>query len=150
MTSPSAVPKSILYIEGDPAGWGLRDVAPVDPDWDSTPVALAIIGPLTGTLLLSPVHVGSYALLPPPASWVPAQQPVAPFLYLPSATGLASPYTLAASNDNLATLQQDIMDAMRDSTYFPVQVSAAGGGGFVLLNGGVLPFVVLGKAEGNL
>ena len=152
MTTPaSAAPKSILYIEGDPTAWGLRDVAPEFPDWDSTPTALAVIGPLVGTLVLSPVRVGSFVLLPPPAGdgWAPAQQSAAPFLYLPSATGLpaTSPgYTLGALNRDLPGLQADIMNAMVESTYLPVQVTGAGGTGVVVLNGGVLPFVVIGAA----
>lgn len=147
MTTPAyPAAKSILYIEGDPTGWGLRDVAPEFPDWDSTPTALPVVGPLGGTLLLSPVRVGSFALVPPPAGWVPAQKWAAPFLYLPSTTGLQAGYPLAASNDGLPALQRDIMSAMRESTYLPVQVGGAGGTGVIVLNGGVLPFVVLGTA----
>jgi len=136
MTTP--VPKSVLYIEGDPTAWGLRDVGPGDPGWDSTPVALAILTPLVATLVLSPVRVGSFALLPPPADLARAEQPTAPFLYLP---GVSSWYPLAAANDNLAPLEQDILTAMRESTYLPLEIS---GGGTVVLNGGVLPFVVIG------
>jgi hypothetical protein len=150
MTTPASppVPKSILYIEGDPTGWGLRDVAPEFPDWDSTPTALTVIGPLAGTLVLSPVRVGSFVLLPPPAGdgWAPAQKPAAPFLYLPSTTGPPAGYTLGALNRDLPGLQADIMNAMRESTYLPVQVTGAGGTGVVVLNGGALPFVVLGAA----
>jgi hypothetical protein len=153
MTTPASppVPKSILYIEGDPTGWGLRDVAPEFPDWDSTPTALAVIGPLAGTLVLSPVRAASFVLLPPPAGdgWAPAQKPAASFLYLPSAMGVpaTSPgYTLGALNRDLPGLQADIMNAMLESTYLPVQVTGAGGTGVVVLNGGALPFVVLGAA----
>jgi hypothetical protein len=142
MTTP--LPKSMLQIEGDPTAWGLRDVGPGDPDWDSTPVALAVITPLVATLVLSPVRVGSFALLPPSADPARGEQPTAPFVYLPSVTGVSSGYALAAGNDNLATLEQDILTAMRESTYLPLEISVAGGTGTLVVNGGVLPFVVIG------
>jgi hypothetical protein len=147
------VPMSILHIEGDPTAWGLADVGPQNPNWGSDPVALAIIGPLTGTLLLAPAHVSGFALVPPPLGdgWIPGIKAVSPYLYLPDPKGVSSDspgYWLAPPDTNLDTLQQDIMNAMLDGSSLAVNITAVSSG-VVVLNGAQLPFVVLGDAEGN-
>jgi hypothetical protein len=148
------IPASLLRIEGDPTSWGLTSARPGSQDWGSEPVALATMGPLVGTLVLSP-RVGSFALLPPPPGdgWVPAVKAVAPFLYIPTPAGLSaeSPgYWLAAPDDNLAALQEKIMAAMQHGTALTVQINTPGGGGVIVLNGAELSFVVLGDEQGQL
>jgi hypothetical protein len=149
------VPKSVLYIEGDATGWGLTGIEPGNPPAGRTPVELAIMGPLVGTLILVPDRVGSFALIPPPLGdgWLPTQKMVTPYLYIPKATGLPSTspvYMLAAPDDNLAALQSKITAAMTGGTTISVQITSPGGPGVVILNGALLPFAVLGKAEGAL
>jgi hypothetical protein len=152
MSSP--IPQSLLHIQGDPTAWGLRDTPPQNPNWGSAPVALQIIGPLVGTLVLSPARIGSFALLPPPIGdgWVPTQKLVSPFLYIPSATGLpsTSPGYMLAPGTDLAVLQQHIESAMSAGTSLVIDVVSAGRPGVVVLNGAGLPFAVLGEAEGDL
>jgi len=151
---PYPIPASILHIQGDPTAWGLKSLPPSNPEWGTDPIALDLIGPLTGTMLLSPTKVGSLALLPPPPGdgWVPASRAVRPYIYLPSAKGepSASPgYWLAGSDTDLADLQQRILEAMRTGQTITVSIDAIGPG-VVVLNGSELPFVVIGDVQGNL
>jgi hypothetical protein len=148
------IPKSVLRIQGDPTLWALPGTEPATPPWSdsSDPVVLQVIGPLVGTLILSPRRAGSLALVPPPLGpgWVPTFTMVSPFLYIPSADGVASPgYVLDPPDTDLGTLQQDIVAAMRDSTVLTVSVSSIARSGVVILNGAELPFAVIGQAESN-
>jgi hypothetical protein len=144
------IPASILQIQGDPTKWGLRDDGPEDHDW-TIPVPLQIIAPVTGTLVLSPTRVGSLSLVPPlPGDgWMPAFTLIAPHLYIPTPTGMTagSPgYLLAPPDNNLATLQQNIINAMSgDGSSLTVHINVYGGG-VVVLDGAQLPFAVLGQA----
>jgi hypothetical protein len=163
MNSPAGgthpVPKSILQIEGDPTKWGLADLEPVSPNWGSTPVELALVGPLAGTMILAPWRPGNLSLLPSPPGdgWVPAQKMVQPYLYVPSAAGLPSTspvYWLAALDSRgLAGLLADIKAAMvaQDPAKqkLIVQVKGIGRNGVVVLNGAQLAFAVVGDAEGG-
>jgi hypothetical protein len=159
MNSPAAgtypTPKSILQIEGDPTKWGLAALEPVNPNWGSDPVELALVGPLTGTMVLAPARPGSLSLLPPPPGdgWVPAQKMVLPYLYVPSAAGLPSTspvyWLVAPYSQNLAGLRADIASAMRTGAKLVVPVKGIGKDGVVVLNGAQLQFAVVGDAEGG-
>jgi hypothetical protein len=152
--STGPIPSSILQIEGDPTSWGLRDLEPVDPHWGQEPVALAVLGPLFGTLLLSPSRIGSFALTPPlPGDgWIPAFTLPSSHLYIPTPMGVTAKslgYMLAASDNDLAALQQRIMNTMSEGTSLTVNVTSAGVSGVVVLNGAELPFAALGPANEN-
>jgi hypothetical protein len=144
------IPGSILCVEGDPTQWGLseRSIAGLT---DGEPVALGVVTPLEGALLLAPRRAGSLSVhpLPPAGGWVPCVKLPASYLYLPSTTGLAthSPGYMLAPGTNLETLQQDILTAMRDGTLLTVSATIDGSAGTVILNGAALPFVVLVDAE---
>jgi hypothetical protein len=153
-TEKFPLPQSFLRVEGDPTLWGLAelDVAPSLAAHD--PVALEVVSPLAGTLLLAPLRAGSIVVSTPRAGpgggWVPCVKLQSPYLYLPSTTGVAahSPgYLLIAPDTDLETLKQDIMAAMREGTFHTVNVSFAGTTGVAMLNGAELPFVVLAAAE---
>jgi hypothetical protein len=153
-TEKFPLPQSFLRVDGDPTLWGLAelDVAPSLAAHD--PVALEVVSPLAGTLLLAPLRAGHIAVSTPRAGpgggWVPCVKLKDPYLCLPSTTGVAahSPgYMLAAPDTDLETLKEAILAAMRDGTFRTVNVSFAGTTGVVLLNGAELPFVVLAAAE---
>ena len=143
-------PASILCVQGDPTQWGLsaRVIAGLN---DGDPLALGVITPLTGTLLLAPRRAGSLFFHPMPGEtgWVPCVKLPAPYLYLPSTTGLAahSPGYVLAPGTNLETLQEEIMTAMREGTTLTVSASLGGSAGTAVLNGAELPFAVLADAE---
>ena len=93
-TEKFPLPKSFLCVEGDPTLWGLAvlDVAPSLAAHD--PVALEVVSPLAGTLLLAPLRAGSIVVSTPRAGpaggWVPCLKLQSPYLYLPSTTGVAA------------------------------------------------------------
>jgi hypothetical protein len=139
-------------VEGDPTSWGLRDAAVAVAPWLSAnaPVPLAVTTPVSGTLLLAPKCAGSSVLrpLPPAHDWIPCEKLAAPYLYLPTTTGLAVQqwgYALAADT-SLDALQQQILTAMTEGTQLPVQVTIEGAPAIVVLSGASLPFVVLAEA----
>lgn len=145
------IPGSYVRVEGDPTQWGLagRDVAGLTA---GGPVALEVITPLAGTLLLAPRRAGSLSAYPVPVlpgGWVPCVELPAPHLYLPCTTGVArqSPGYALAPGTNLQTLQQEILTAMADGALLPVSAMIDGQAGTVLLNGAALPFVILADAE---
>lgn len=149
-TTKGVFPASVLQIQGDPTLWGLRDTSAEDPHWRE-PVAIEIVAPVKGTLVLSPKRVGSFSLVRPDDhdGWMPAVEPVFPHLYVPSANGLttASPGYYLPADVNLKELEDKIMTAMRGEASFltvPIDVVA---GGIVVLNGAQLPFAVLGQGE---
>jgi hypothetical protein len=159
MTMLNAPPTAYLRIQGDPTSWAMTGILPVMPAWsqDTGIVPLNVVGPLIGTLLLAPRQCGSLALTPPPidvaGGWVPCIKLEQPYLYLPSASGLAaaSPgYLLAAPDNDLATLQQRIVTAVQERSVISVAISSVGRPGVVLLDGASLPFVVLGQAESGI
>jgi len=155
------LPTSSLQVEGDPTLWGLQEADTPAPPWLTAgdPVALAVITPLQGTLLLAPRRAGSFLLyplsppgIPPPGGWVPCIKLRSPYLYLPSTTGVAadSPGYMLAPGANLEQLLQDILAAMGTGDLLPVSVSIGADRGTVMLNGAQLPFVVLAEAEEDL
>lgn len=139
-----------MCVEGDPTEWGLREPF-VTGLTDGEPVALGVVTPLTGTLLLAPRRAGSFSVqpLPPAGGWVPCVMLPASYLYLPSTTGLAahSPGYMLGPGTSLETLQEEIMTAMRGGTLLTVSATIGGAAGTVVLNGALLPFVVLVDAE---
>ena len=146
------LPGSNLRIAGDPTSWGLRELAAeVTPQLlADAPVALTIVRPLAGTLLLAPSRAGGSVLSPLPGGtgWVPCVKLPSACLYLPSAAGwtAGSPgYVLAGSDVNLEALQQDLMAAMSAGTRRTVSVSIDGIESIVVVNGAELPFVVLAE-----
>jgi hypothetical protein len=137
-------PGSFLQIAGDPTVWGLRDVV-AHPDW-TDPVALPIILPVEGTLVLSPAAVGGLALSYPDEhnGWMPAAV-TAPQLYIPTATGLkagATGYPLAAPDNDVEALTEKLITAMSDGSTITVALGLVLGGA-VMINGAVLPFAVV-------
>jgi hypothetical protein len=146
------LPRSILRMMGDPTPWSLDELAEqVAPKLlADDPVALAIVRPLAGTLLLGPRLAGGSALSPVPGEtgWVPCVKLPSACLYLPSAAGWvagSSGYELAGSDANLETLQQDLMAAMRAGARHTVSVSVDGIESTVVVNGAELPFLVLAE-----
>jgi hypothetical protein len=145
------LPASFLKIQGDPTSWGLPTAPPQD-GWNNGPVAIDIITPVTGTLILSPARAGSFALTAGKYNngWV-GGDPIklaTPYLYIPTTSGLKPDtrgYPLAPQYDNLPALQRSIMDAMTTGSTLTVSVNVPGGG-VVILNGGQLPFAVLTEA----
>lgn len=149
-TTKAVFPASILQIQGDPTSWALRDTSADDPHWRE-PVAIEIVAPVKGTLVLSPARVGSFSLVRPDDhdGWMPAVEPVFPHLYTPSPNGLttASPGYYLLSSTNLKDLEGEIMTAMRGKgSFLTVPINVVGGGN-VVLNGAQLPFAVLGEGE---
>jgi hypothetical protein len=147
-------PASVLKIQGDQTQWGLRTVPPLDPGWNDGPVAIDIITPVAGTLILSPTRVGSFALTAGiyGNGWQPGGPAVlvAPYLYIPNVAGLTttSPGYPLAADSNLTDLRQSIMDAMTTGSTVSVNVDVFGGG-VVILNGAQLPFAVLAEVQTN-
>jgi hypothetical protein len=139
-----------LCVEGDPTQWGLRERV-ITGLTDGGPLALHVVAPLAGTLLLAPRRAGSLFVRPLPGDtgWVPCVKLPDPYLYLPSTSGLAahSPGYMLASGTNLQTLQADIMTAMREGTLLTVSASLGELTGTVVLNGAELAFAVLADAE---
>ena len=142
---------SILRIEGDPASWVLQDAdhtAVVQELSKSDPVALQVVAPLRGRMVLSPRLAGSVALFHPPGGigWVTSDITVpTALLYVPSATGPTrqSPGYALASGADLGALEQRIVAAMRDGSVLTVEVSDHLGSGVLTLNGAALLLVVL-------
>jgi hypothetical protein len=144
MSNSNYRPGSFLQISGDPTQWGLRDVVQ-HPDW-TDPVALPIILPVEGTLVLSPAGVGGLALSYPDEhnGWMPAAV-TAPQLYIPTTTGLkggGDGYPLAAPDNDPQALTEKLLGAMRDGSTITVALGLVLGGA-VMINGAVLPFAVV-------
>lgn len=138
-----------LSIEGDPTTWVLAStidgsaLASAGPPLVATtlhplPGVLLVSGRAAGWLLLDSAGGESHG--PIPTDDVPA----APFLYLPTGSGLdpVSPgYRLAAGTD-VARLQQGLAAAMTDGTFLTVDLQA----GALVLNGAALPFAAIFRA----
>jgi hypothetical protein len=140
-----------LKIQGDPTSWGLAAAAP-EGGWADTPVAIQIVTPVAGTLILSPARTGSFALTLAiyGNGWEHGGpiEVVSPNLYIPTTSGLTADsngYPLPPEYD-LAALQQSILDAMTTGSMLPVVVEADGIG-VVVLNGAQLPFAVLADVQ---
>jgi hypothetical protein len=147
-------PASYLKIQGDPTSWALRTAPPEDPDWHD-PVAVDIVHPAAGTLILSPARVGSFALTPEiwGNGWHPGPpiKLVSPYLYIPTTSGMTAAshgYPLAAQYSDLPALQRSIMAAMTTGSTLPVNIDVLGSG-VVILNGAQLPFAVLAEVQTN-
>lgn len=149
MTTPTPVSAgTFLYVGGDPTEWQLANPEPVPPPWRDSgdPVALAVVRPVFGTLVLAPRRAGNIALLAAMFDhpWIPAGL-LLPHIYVPTPTGVGPGqpgYSLAAGTD-LPELEESIKAAMRDGTTLELTVSGLSGDGVLVLNGAVLPFVVL-------
>lgn len=151
---PAELVAGYLKIQGDPTSWGLAAAAPQN-GWSDTPVAIPIITPVAGTLILNPARVGSFALTLAiyANGWIHGDEPVpvpSHNLYIPTTSGLSTHsngYPLGLQAD-LPTLQQSILDAMTTGSMLPVGVEADGIG-MVILNGAQLPFAVIAEAQSN-
>jgi hypothetical protein len=68
-------------------------------------------------------------------------------MYLPSVTGATqeSPGHALDPGTDLAALEQNIVAAMTGGTHITVQISTLSSGGFLVLNGAALDFVVLAQ-----
>ena len=142
---------SIIRIASDPTSWALDDDVPIqtikqDLMTCTDPLALDVIAPLKGRLLLSTRSASSAAVLTPPTGWIPGGliEPY-PLLYLPTAAGpiaASHGYALSRSLD-LAALESDILSAMTQGTTTAVGVIDGIFGGSLVLNGSTLPFAVL-------
>lgn len=114
------------------------------------PVALPVIDPLQGQLIVSPSAAATISVQRPPPvhGWHPSHLalPQRPILYLPSPTGVSqhSPGYPLDPNTDLAVLEQQIIEAMSGGTILSVEVADIQGG-VVLLNGAALPFAVLAQ-----
>jgi hypothetical protein len=146
-----------LHIGTDPTAWVLENA---DPDTvaaqlsqASGPVVLPVIGPLQGSLVVSPPAAATISVQGPSPThnWHPSHiaLPRWPVLYLPSPTSPTqdSPgYPLDPGTD-LAALEQNVIAAMSGRTFLSIQVADVQGG-VVLLNGAVLDFAVLAQVQG--
>jgi hypothetical protein len=141
-----------IQIEGDPTVWTLRQ--PIDADRISkadAPLALAVMNPLSGTLLLSASAAASVTLFPAegiplnPRGWIPGDVTLPfPALYLPSVLipdSGALKYQL--SEATAVQLAHRIKTAMATRTKITVPFGDAGNNGEVVLNGALLPFAVI-------
>jgi hypothetical protein len=138
-----------LKIDDDPTNWKLSEQIDAEALTSSgnAPFQATIVAPRTGTLLLSGRAAASAVL------WgVGGATPnggdfmAAPFLYLPSKTGLTatasgSMYALPAGTD-LNALAAQIAAAMSEGQTCTVEYSD----GVIVLNGATLPFAVLFEA----
>jgi hypothetical protein len=150
------LPTYYLKIQGDPTPWGL-DTAPPPDGWNDGPVAIRIIFPVVGSLILSPAHAGSFLLTGeidsvPENGWMNGQpvELVRAYLYIPTAVGLTAHshgYPLDPQY-SLPDLQRKILDAMTTGSLLTVPIDALGGG-HVILNGAQLPFAVLAEVQTN-
>jgi hypothetical protein len=143
---------NVLRIEGDPASWILYD-ATIEAlarrlHHSVDPIALRVVAPLQGRLVLSPRCAGSVALLAPPGGvgWVPGHIMLpASLIYVASVTGPTQDfhgYALTSSVD-LDDLERKIMAAMDEGTVITVEISDGTESGVLVLNGATLPLVVL-------
>jgi hypothetical protein len=142
---------SIITIAGDPTTWHLAadvDVQAIRQDLvaRSGPVAMGVIAPLSGRLLLSTQSAGYAIPLTEPHGWIPggADYP-ATLIYVPTATGptaTSQGYALPPSIDPVG-LEMEILSAMANGTTLAVDIVGSFLGGGLVLNGSTLPFVVL-------
>lgn len=139
-----------LSLNSEPSLWFLDGPMADDLSWmqSAEPVALAVSGPLAGTMILVPSRIGSLAVVGPSpiGGWVPCLTLQVSHLYVPQPQGptAAAPgYTLAGTTD-LTALQQNITAAMRAGTALTVDVSLPPKGmGTAVLNGATLAFAVV-------
>jgi hypothetical protein len=138
-----------LQIDGDPTMWSLAQAIDVSklPPFGQT-LAVQVTSPLNGTMLLSRKSAASMALFTrmSPEGSVPHDiRLMMPILYLPSSAGpqVGSPgYELPVATD-LGELARNIEAAMATGQPYTVEIAGSLSGGQLLLNGAVLPFVVL-------
>jgi hypothetical protein len=143
-------PNGVLRVVGDPTNWGLLDVVPPRPGPGDDPISLAVIGPLAGTLLLSPRHAAGLVFTTPDYNdgWMPAMAIPFPFLYLPSTLGVhaTSPIYELVPGVTPSELEDEVMGAMRAGTRITVELATIGLPDYLVINGAELPFVVIGPA----
>jgi len=153
---------SLLRIDGDPTTWRVTSTIG-QLSSSSGPVALDVDEPLKGVLLLSPRAMGSAVKLPlqgmddhghAPNGLVLPQQA---WLYVPSTTGpdpFSNPQRLYLVAKNIVGLHKEITAAMSQGSFVTIDLakvadpnadaaSNAEPYGSIVLNCGVLPFVVL-------
>lgn len=112
------------------------------------PVAVAVLAPLAGRLVVSAGAPASVAVIaePPIVDWLPSHIEVpAAYLYVPSAyepTKEHPGYQLASGTD-LTELEAMLQAAIRDGTTIHVEVSDQQSSGVLILNGGNLAYAVL-------
>jgi hypothetical protein len=147
----------LLQIGTDPTAWVLENAEPgtvaAQLSQATAPVVLPVVGPLQGTLVVSPSAAATISVQrQSPAHGAHPSHialPRWPVLYLPSSTGPThdSPgYPLAQSTD-LTALERDITAAMSGGTFLSIQIADIQGG-VVLLNGAALDFAVLAQIHG--
>ncbi len=146
-----------LRIGTDPTAWVLEnadlDTVAAQLSQPTGPVVLPVVGPLQGDLVVSPSVAAAISVngSPPVRGWHPSHiaLPPWPVLYLTSPTGPTpdAPGCPLDPNTDLAALERDIIAAMSGRTILSIQVADIEGG-FVLLNGAALDFVVLAQVHG--
>jgi hypothetical protein len=159
----------ILKIGADPTRWltvGASFGALAAELNQSSPVTVAVAGPLVGTMVLSTPRAGTVALVAPnpgegshPSDNPPPIQPhllvslqvlQGPSLYLPTVAGATqiAGYALPSGTD-LAQLEQGIITAMTDGSTLtvPLGMTVGAPGGTVLLSGASLAFAVICPAR---
>jgi hypothetical protein len=152
-----AVAYIFLRIGTDPTDWVLESA---DPDTVAArlsqatgPIALPIVDPLQGNLVVSPAAAATISVARPSPlhGYHPSHiaLPQWPVLYLSSPTSPTqdSPGYPLEPNTDLAALEQHIIAAMSGGTVLSIQVADIQGG-VVLLNGAVLDFAVLAQVHG--
>jgi hypothetical protein len=142
-----------ILVDGDPTIWTLRDPIsdPAEITESSAPLALGVIRPLNGILLLSAKAAAFVTLFPSPSTpqpmgWIFDDHPVTSlfFLYLPSVSIPATgPVLYQPVATTLAELQEAITKAMTSSHRVAVSFETAGSVGQVVVNGATLPFAVI-------
>lgn len=153
-----------MRIDDDGTPWSLsQPIIPAQLIGASKPLAIPVIWPLRGTLLLAVRAAARVTLLPPtqgdddmwPWGWIPGGQgkPLSPFIYVPTSFGqylsiTSDATTLGPGPDplpegiDLPMLEGQLIAAMTTGTRVEVQTGSSGQDALVL-NGAVLPFVAL-------
>ncbi len=139
-----------LQIGGDPTTWHLAQA--IDGAGQVTgsgaPVSLQVTSPLVGTLLMSRQFAASVALSSPPEGTGSVPHDIhlpTPVLYLPSSAGpqVTFPGYVLPFGTDLEELASQIETAMTQRQTCTVPILGSLPEGQLVLNGAVLPFVVL-------
>jgi hypothetical protein len=134
---------TILCLEGDPTQWYIQGNSPTLSELTGSGKVLAVpvIHPVQGTLLLSASAFGSFALIDPPGEegmpsdiHVPAAQ-----VYVPTVAGITVTHSGYRLSENPAEAGNRISNAMKTGEVISIAVST----GQVFLNGARVPFVVI-------
>jgi hypothetical protein len=147
-----------LQIGTDPTCWYLPpseyDTVAAGLAQPGTPIAVDVLAPLQGRLVLSPRAAGSVALTLPvtPVGWVPGGicKPTVPLLRLPSSAGPThdNPGYLLAADTDVAALEQKLIAAMSgpESVVTLALDVPAPGKGVLRVSGATLTYAVLCRA----